>query len=65
MIGYSGLHCRGDSQRLMNPGEIVVHEVEGHGMGLVFYLLAERIGQARHPSHAHSHREILSLYKAR
>ena len=32
MIGDSGFHRRSDAQRLVNPAEIVVHEVRRDGM---------------------------------
>ena len=64
MIGYSRLHCWGDSERLVNPGKVVMHEVEGHGMGLVLDLFTEGIGQPSHSAHAHPHREILPFNKA-
>ena len=50
---------------LMNPAEVIVHEMQGHGMSLIFNLLAEPIGQPGHPSHTHPHGEILPFYKAR
>lgn len=65
MISYTSLHRRRYPQGLMNPGEVVMHEVERDGMGLVLDLLAERIGQPRHPAHAHPHREVLPFHKAR
>lgn len=65
MIGYSCLHRRGDSQCLVNPGEVVVHEMQRHGMGLVFDLLAKGVGQPGHPSHAHPHGEVLPFHEAR
>ncbi len=64
MIRYSSLHCWGHSKRLVNPGKVVMHEVEGDRVTLVFNLLAKSVGQPGHPSHAHPHREILSLHKA-
>ena len=30
MGGHPGRHCRGHPQSLMNPGEIVVHVVQGN-----------------------------------
>jgi len=32
MISYTRLHRRGYSEGLMNPGEVVIHEVEGYSM---------------------------------
>ena len=47
----------------MNPAEVIVHEVDRYGMGLILDLFAEGIGQSGHPAHAHPHREILPFYK--
>ena len=65
MICNAGLHGWCHSQCLMNPAEVVVHEVDGHGVGLVINLLAEPIGEPSHSSHAHPHSEILALHKTR
>ena len=43
MIGYACFYRRGDAQRLVNPSEIVVHEVEGHGRFQVLHLFREGI----------------------
>ena len=34
-----------DSQCLVNPDKVVIHEVQAHGMLEVLHLLAEGIGQ--------------------
>jgi hypothetical protein len=36
VIGDARFHCRGDAQSLVNPAEIVVHEVDGGGVLMVF-----------------------------
>ena len=59
------LHRRCDPQRLVNPAEVVVHEVEGDRRDVVLQLLAEGVGQAREPPHAHPHGEVLPLHVAR
>lgn len=64
MIGYASLHRRSHAQSLVNPAEVIVHEVERHSMGLVLDLLAEGVRQPSHPAHAHPHGEVLPLYKA-
>ena len=49
----------------MDSREVVVHEVQGDGVGVVLYFLAEGVGQPREPTHLHSHREVLALDIAR
>ena len=44
MIGNPRLHGRCDAKSLMDSSEIVKHEMQGHGMGLVLDLFAKRIG---------------------
>ena len=61
-VSDTRLHCRGHPKRLMNPHEVVIHEVERQGVLQVLHLLRERIGQAREPPHAHPHIQILSLH---
>lgn len=39
MISHTGFHSRGDTKRLMNFREVVEHEMQGHGVGVVLYLL--------------------------
>ena len=43
--------------RLMNPDEIVVEEVQGDGVFVVFKPFAESVGQASEPAH----REVLAF----
>jgi hypothetical protein len=45
-------------------GEVVIHESDRDGCGMILYLLREGIGQARKAANAHSHAEILALYIA-
>ena len=44
MIAQASGHRWRDSQRLVNPREIVVHEVNRHYRRVIFHPLAERIG---------------------
>jgi len=48
----------------VDAGEVVVHEVQRHGVHQVLDLLGEGIGQPRESPHPHSHREVLPLYVA-
>jgi hypothetical protein len=43
MIGDFRFHRRSDAERLVNPGEVVMHEMESDSMGLILNLLAECI----------------------
>ena len=61
MIGYARFHSRSNPQRLVNPREIVVHEVERHRRLVVVHLLGEPVGQPREAPHAHPHGEVQAL----
>ena len=61
MIGNSSGHRWRNSQRFVNPAEIVIHVVERNRGGMVTELFAECVGQTREAPHAHPHREILAL----
>ena len=61
MVGHSGRHRWRSPQRLMVPGEVVVHVMQADRMGQILDLLAERIGQSRKPAHSHPHCEVLTL----
>ena len=50
-----------DAQSLVNPGEIVIHEVERKRVFVVFALLAEGVRQACESAHAHSHAQVLAF----
>jgi len=45
----------------MNPAEVVIHEIEGDRVLLVFKLLGKAVRQASEPSHLHTGGGILSL----
>lgn len=47
----------------MNSAEVVVREVQGHGMTVVFDLLGKAICQASETAHSHTHCEVLPFYK--
>ena len=64
MVRNAGFHRWRYAQRLMDATEIVVHEVQRHGMLQVLQLLAEAVGKPREAAHAHPHRQILALDKA-
>jgi hypothetical protein len=53
----------GHSQGFVNPAKVVVHEMQGHSMTVIFNLLGEAICQASETAHSHTHREILAFYK--
>lgn len=58
VAGDSRLHRGCHSQALMNPAEVVVHEVKGESVIQVFDLLTESVGQPRHPPHGHADSEV-------
>jgi hypothetical protein len=39
MIGQLGFHCRSNAQSLVNPAEILVHEIQGLGSTMILDLL--------------------------
>jgi hypothetical protein len=43
-VRNSSSHRRGDSQGFVNPGKIVMDEMERHGVTVILNLLAETIG---------------------
>src|SRR5208283_4410499 len=47
LVGYSGLHCWRDAQRLVNANEVVPRKVQAVSGPQVLPLLAERIRQPR------------------
>jgi len=62
--GHARFHGRGDPERLVNPGEVVMHVVERERRLMVVHLFGEGVGQAREAAHAHPHREVLALHVA-
>jgi len=48
-------------QRLVNPTEVVVHEVQRDGSAVILDLLGEGVGQAGEPTHGHPHGQVLAL----
>ena len=65
MVGNPRLHRWRDSQRLMDSPEVVVHEVECHGMFQVLNLLGKRVREPGKAPHTHPHREVLALNERR
>jgi hypothetical protein len=65
VVRDSGFHCGSATQRLMNSAEVLIHEVQGHLISMVFDLFAERICEARKPPYPHPHREVLPFRVAR
>ena len=50
MVRDAGFHRWRDAQGLVNPAEVVVHEVERDSVCVVLNFLRERVGQARRQS---------------
>lgn len=63
MIRDARFHRRGDSQRLVDAAEIVIHEPDRHSSRVALDLLRECICQASEAANAHPHRKILPLNK--
>src|SRR5271165_6878966 len=63
MIGQPRFYRWCDSQRLVNPAEVVVHVVQRNGVAVVLQLLTESIRQPREAPHGHAHRKVLALNK--
>ena len=45
----------------MDTDEVVIREVERHGMGVILDLLGKGIGQPGETAHVHSHGQIVPL----
>ena len=58
-------HGRRHAQRLVNPAEVVVGEVQTIRRPEILPLLREGIRQTRKSAHAHADRQILALYMRR
>jgi hypothetical protein len=65
VIDYSRFHCGCHAQRLVNPAEVVVGEVQAVRGPQVFPLLREGIRQPRKAAHAHLDRQVLALHVGR
>jgi hypothetical protein len=61
VVCNSSFHCGRHSQALVNPAEIVVHEVQRNVVLQILDLFAESVGQSGEAAHLHSHREILAF----
>lgn len=61
MITDPGFHGRGHTKGLVDPAEVIIHEVQGDGMDVVLNLLGEPIGQPGEAPHRHPHCEVLAF----
>ena len=43
MVDHLGLHRWRDAQRLVDPPEVVIHEVKRHGGGVVLHLVGDNV----------------------
>ena len=59
MIRNPRFHRWSNTERLVDPAEVVVHVMQGDVVGEIVGLFAECVGQPGKPAHLHSHREIL------
>jgi hypothetical protein len=55
MVRNTGFHGWRYPESLVNPAKIVVHEVNGDHVLMVFQFLAESVGQASKAPHSHAH----------
>jgi len=61
MVAQAASHCRGDSQRLVNSGEIVVYGVDRNHSRVILNFLAESVSQTSEAPHTHSHTQIVAF----
>ena len=61
MIADTGFHCRSNPQRLVNPPEVVIHEVQGDRVLQVLDLLREGVRKPREAAVLHPNGEVLPL----
>ena len=61
VIGEPCFHGRGNAQSLVDAAEIVECKPERISGSEVLPLLAESVGQSRHPAHSHTNRKVLAL----
>ena len=59
MVGDTGFHRGRNAQGLVNPAEVVMHEMNRGGVLVVLQLLAECVGETRKSSVAHAEGEVL------
>ena len=55
MVGKPCLHGWRNPQSLVNPAEIVVHEVDRNHVGMVRHLLAKSVRKPSKTAHPHTH----------
>ena len=65
MIDDTRFHRGRDSERLVNPNEVVPDCVQRDHVTVVLEFLRERIGEAREAAHVHPHREVRAFNVAR
>src|SRR5437899_7706447 len=65
MIGTSSFHSWRHSETLVNPAEIIVHEVKRDRMLEIFDFLGKGVSQSRESAHTHAHGQVLPFNVAR
>ena len=65
VVGDPGLHRRRNPERLVNPAEIIMHEVKGNGVLEVIDFLGKGVSQSRESAVHHSDSQVLPFDVAR
>jgi len=61
VVGKSGLHGRSNPQRLVNPAEVVMHEIDRQRVRVVFHLFAKGVGQPSKATLPHADVQVHAL----
>src|ERR1035441_6159126 len=64
MLTNTSFHCRGNTERLMDAHEVVVHMKQRDHSDVVIELLTEGVRQPSETPHVHSHIEVLAFHIA-
>ena len=65
MVAQASGHCRGDPQRFVDSGEVVIDRVDRNHSRVILNFLAESVCEAGKAPHSHSHRQIVTLHVGR
>ncbi len=65
MIAQASGHRRGDPQRLVDSGEVVIDRVDSNHRRVVLKLLTKAVCQPSESAHSHSHRQVVPFHIGR